>query len=68
MPRKAGQMDTLPPVSAGAFIVSGIMYPVDVVRAICMATPGTGTVALMIIDESLWITSFGSGRFSNIRM
>jgi len=40
--RKAGPFDTLPPICAGAFITSIVMYPVDVVRAICMSTPGTG--------------------------
>jgi solute carrier family 25 2-oxodicarboxylate transporter 21 len=42
MGRKATAMDGLPPVTAGAFVVSLVMYPVDVVRAICMANPGTG--------------------------
>merc|ERR1719157_267698 len=40
--RKAGPFDTLPPICAGAFITSIVMYPVDVVRAICMSNPGTG--------------------------
>ena len=40
--RKAGRLDTLPPIVAGAFVTSVVMYPVDVVRAICMSNPGTG--------------------------
>merc|ERR1719458_1519403 len=40
--RKANSFDTLPPICGGAFVTSVIMYPVDVVRAICMANPGTG--------------------------
>mmetsp|Transcript_56239 Transcript_56239/g.158507 ORF Transcript_56239/g.158507 Transcript_56239/m.158507 type:complete len:301 (+) Transcript_56239:77-979(+) len=42
MPRKATPLDTLPPITGGAFVTSIVMYPVDVVRAICMANPGTG--------------------------
>merc|ERR1719266_1999222 len=40
--RKATALDTLPPITAGALVTSVVMYPVDVVRAICMANPGTG--------------------------
>jgi solute carrier family 25 2-oxodicarboxylate transporter 21 len=40
--RKATPVDTLPPICAGAFVTSVVMYPVDVVRAICMSNPGTG--------------------------
>lgn len=40
--RKATAMDTLPPVCGAAFVTSVVMYPVDVVRAICMSNPGTG--------------------------
>ena len=40
--RKATPLDTLPPICAGAVVTSVAMYPVDVVRAICMANPGTG--------------------------
>jgi solute carrier family 25 2-oxodicarboxylate transporter 21 len=47
MPRKAGAVDTLPPITAGAVTVSIVMYPVDVVRAICMANPGTGAGAAL---------------------
>lgn len=47
MPRKAGPFDTLPPITAGAVTVSIVMYPVDVVRAICMANPGTGAGAAL---------------------
>lgn len=32
---------TLPPIVAAALVVSVTMYPADVVRAICMANPGT---------------------------
>lgn len=39
--RKATPVDTLPPICAGAVVTSVIMYPVDVVRAICMSNPGT---------------------------
>ncbi|CAJ1395904.1 unnamed protein product [Effrenium voratum] len=40
--RKAGPLDTLPPICGGAVVTSVVMYPVDVVRAICMSNPGTG--------------------------
>jgi solute carrier family 25 2-oxodicarboxylate transporter 21 len=40
--RKATALDTLPPICAGAFVTSIVMYPADVVRAICMSNPGTG--------------------------
>jgi len=42
MPRKATSLDTLPPICGGAVVTSVVMYPVDVVRAICMSNPGTG--------------------------
>jgi len=42
MPRKATAVDTMPPILAGAMVTSITMYPVDVVRAICMSNPGTG--------------------------
>merc|ERR1711988_1900885 len=45
--RKSTAIDTLPPVCAGAFVTSIVMYPVDVVRAICMANPGTGAGAAL---------------------
>lgn len=42
-----GAFDTLPPVTAAAVVTSITMYPVDVIRAICMANPGiTPPVAL----------------------
>jgi len=40
--RKATALDTLPPICGGAIVTSIAMYPVDVVRAICMSNPGTG--------------------------
>lgn len=45
--RKATALDTLPPVCGGAFVTSIIMYPVDVVRALCMSNPGTGAGAAL---------------------
>jgi len=33
---------TLPPITGAAVVVSFTMYPVDVVRAFCMANPGMG--------------------------
>lgn len=45
--RKATSVDTLPPISGGAFVTSVVMYPVDVVRAICMANPGTSASAAL---------------------
>jgi len=45
--RKATSFDTLPPICGGAFITSVVMYPVDVVRAICMSNPGTGAGAAL---------------------
>jgi solute carrier family 25 2-oxodicarboxylate transporter 21 len=35
-------MDTLPPITGGAIVTSVVMYPVDVVRALCMSQPGLG--------------------------
>eukprot|EP00388_Colpodella_angusta_P004936 GDKJ01015683.1.p1 GENE.GDKJ01015683.1~~GDKJ01015683.1.p1 ORF type:complete len:302 (-),score=53.71 GDKJ01015683.1:311-1216(-) len=37
----------LPPVVGAALVVSAAMYPADVVRAICMANPGTGAVSAL---------------------
>jgi len=45
--RKAGTFDTMPPVCGAAFVTSIVMYPVDVVRAICMSNPGTGAGAAL---------------------
>jgi len=45
--RKATAFDTLPPICAGAVVTSIVMYPVDVVRAICMSNPGTGAGAAL---------------------
>merc|ERR1719188_565764 len=45
--RKAGPLDTLPPICGGAFVTSIVMYPADVVRAICMSNPGTGAGAAL---------------------
>jgi len=45
--RKATSLDTLPPICGGALVTSVVMYPVDVVRAICMANPGTGAGAAL---------------------
>lgn len=39
--RKATKFDTLPPICGGAIVTSIAMYPVDVVRALCMSNPGT---------------------------
>lgn len=40
--RKATATDSLPPTFAGAGVMSVVMYPVDVVRALCMSSPGLG--------------------------
>eukprot|EP00441_Pelagodinium_beii_P040833 CAMPEP_0197652688 /NCGR_PEP_ID=MMETSP1338-20131121/34606_1 /TAXON_ID=43686 ORGANISM="Pelagodinium beii, Strain RCC1491" /NCGR_SAMPLE_ID=MMETSP1338 /ASSEMBLY_ACC=CAM_ASM_000754 /LENGTH=300 /DNA_ID=CAMNT_0043227619 /DNA_START=55 /DNA_END=957 /DNA_ORIENTATION=+ len=45
--RKATAFDTLPPICGGAVVTSVVMYPVDVVRAICMSNPGTGAGAAL---------------------
>jgi len=45
--RKATSVDTLPPICGGALVTSVVMYPVDVVRAICMSNPGTGAGAAL---------------------
>jgi len=45
--RPATKFDTLPPICAGAVVTSIAMYPVDVVRAICMSNPGTGAGAAL---------------------
>merc|ERR1719502_966888 len=44
MAKKQGAMATLPPVTGAAMVTSIVMYPADVVRAICMSNPGTGPV------------------------
>lgn len=43
--RKAGAIDTLPPTFAAAGVMSVIVYPVDVVRALCMSQPGVSAPA-----------------------
>lgn len=45
--RKSTALDTLPPVCGAALVTSIVMYPVDVVRAICMSNPGTGPGAAL---------------------
>merc|ERR1719145_451051 len=45
--RKATTIDTLSPICGGAVVTSIIMYPADVVRAICMSNPGTGAGAAL---------------------
>jgi hypothetical protein len=45
--RKATAVDTLPPICGGALVTSIVMYPADVVRAICMSNPGTGAGAAL---------------------
>jgi len=40
--RKSVPTDTLIPTFAGAGVMSVVMYPVDVVRALCMSNPGLG--------------------------
>lgn len=40
--RKSVATDTLVPTFAGAAVMSVVMYPVDVVRALCMSQPGLG--------------------------
>lgn len=40
--KKAVATDTLAPTFAGAAVMSVVMYPVDVVRALCMSQPGLG--------------------------
>lgn len=47
MPRKATTMDSLPPITAGAVVTSIVMYPADVVRALCMSQPGLGPGAAL---------------------
>jgi solute carrier family 25 2-oxodicarboxylate transporter 21 len=42
MAKQQGAMATLPPVTGAAFVTSIVMYPADVIRAICMSNPGTG--------------------------
>merc|ERR1719502_79290 len=44
MAKKQGAMATLPPVTGAAFVTSIVMYPADVIRAICMSNPGTGPI------------------------
>lgn len=42
-----GAMDTLPPVTGAAVVTSIVMYPADVIRAICMSNPGTSPPAAL---------------------
>lgn len=42
MPQSA--LQTLPPVTGAAVVTSIVMYPADVIRAVCMSNPGTGPV------------------------
>uniref|UniRef100_A0A0G4HAI7 Mitochondrial carrier protein n=1 Tax=Chromera velia CCMP2878 TaxID=1169474 RepID=A0A0G4HAI7_9ALVE len=39
--KKQGALATLPPITCAAVVTSIAMYPADVIRAICMANPGT---------------------------
>mmetsp|Transcript_26908 Transcript_26908/g.44266 ORF Transcript_26908/g.44266 Transcript_26908/m.44266 type:complete len:303 (-) Transcript_26908:211-1119(-) len=52
MPRKATAMDNLPPAFGMSMSVAALMYPVDVVRALCMANPGMspGTAFKTFVD------------------
>lgn len=45
MMRKKTATDEIPPIVGGAFVTAVLMYPVDVVRAICMANPGQSASA-----------------------
>jgi solute carrier family 25 2-oxodicarboxylate transporter 21 len=38
-------MQTLPPVTGAAVVTSIVMYPADVIRAVCMSSPGTNPIA-----------------------
>lgn len=40
--RRATAIDKLAPTFASAAVVSSVMYPMDVVRALCMSSPGLG--------------------------
>jgi len=42
-----GALDTLPPVTGAAVVTSIVMYPADVIRAICMSNPGTSPPAAL---------------------
>jgi len=42
-----GALDTLPPVTGAAVVTSIVMYPADVIRAVCMANPGTSPPAAL---------------------
>jgi solute carrier family 25 2-oxodicarboxylate transporter 21 len=44
---KMGALDTLPPVTGAAVVTSIVMYPADVIRAICMSNPGTSPPAAL---------------------
>lgn len=43
-PKKTGALATLPPVTGAAMVTSIVMYPADVIRAVCMSNPGTGPI------------------------
>lgn len=45
--KKATALDTLPPTFAAAGVMSIAVYPVDVVRALCMSQPGVGASAAL---------------------
>lgn len=38
-------LQTLPPVTGAAVVTSIVMYPADVIRAVCMANPGTNPIS-----------------------
>jgi solute carrier family 25 2-oxodicarboxylate transporter 21 len=50
--RKANAMDQLPPSFGMSMVVAATMYPVDVIRALCMANPGmsAGTAFKTFVD------------------
>eukprot|EP00927_Polykrikos_kofoidii_P052341 TRINITY_DN46126_c0_g1_i1.p1 TRINITY_DN46126_c0_g1~~TRINITY_DN46126_c0_g1_i1.p1 ORF type:complete len:303 (-),score=20.79 TRINITY_DN46126_c0_g1_i1:267-1175(-) len=57
--QSATALEMLPPICGGALSTSIIMYPADVVRAICMANVGTGVgVALRSFVEAHGMMGF----------
>mmetsp|Transcript_46810 Transcript_46810/g.111367 ORF Transcript_46810/g.111367 Transcript_46810/m.111367 type:complete len:302 (-) Transcript_46810:68-973(-) len=66
--RKAGPLDTLPPIAGAAATVSIVMYPVDVVRALCMSNPGLSPVAAVkgFLEAHGWAGFVKQGLFAEI--
>lgn len=52
-------MDAVPPIIGAAVVSSAALYPLDVVRALCMSNPGTGCGAAL----RSFVSTYGIGGF-----